>query len=64
MKETLRLTIRQDGSVVEQVEGVYGTHCENLTSNIEKQLGSVSFKEQTSDYYRTDKNKQEQHVTL
>ena len=64
MKETIRFTIKQDGTVIEQVEGVYGSNCENLTSNIEEKLGVVSFKESTSDYYNKVKNLQTQNVSL
>ena len=64
MKETIRFTIKQDGTVIEQVEGVYGSNCENLTSNIEEKLGVVSFKESTSDYSDKVKNLQTQNVSL
>ena len=64
MKETIKFTISQDGTVTEEVLGIYGDACEKLTSNIEESLGSVYFKESTSDYYRTDKLKQTQNVTL
>ena len=64
MKETIRFTIKQDGTVIEQVEGVYGSNCENLTSNIEEKLGVVSLKESTSDYYNKAKLLETQNVTL
>tara|TARA_B100000686_G_C16523953_1_gene828730 strand:- start:432 stop:626 length:195 start_codon:yes stop_codon:yes gene_type:complete len=64
MKETIRFTIKQDGTIIEKVEGVYGPNCENLTSNIEEKLGVVSFKESTSDYYNKAKNLQTQNVSL
>tara|TARA_B100001123_G_C14476237_1_gene696514 strand:- start:327 stop:521 length:195 start_codon:yes stop_codon:yes gene_type:complete len=64
MKETIRFTIRQDGTVIEKVEGVYGSNCENLTSNIEEKLGVVSFKESTSDYYNKAKLVETQNVSL
>ena len=64
MKETIRFTIRQDGTVIEQVEGVYGSNCENLTSNIEEKLGEVYFKESTSDYYNKSKIVETQNVSL
>ena len=64
MKETIRFTIKQDGTVIEQVEGVYGPNCENLTSNIEEKLGVVSLKESTSDYYNKAKLLETQNVTL
>ena len=64
MKETIRFTIKQDGTVIEQVEGVYGSNCENLTSNIEEKLGEVYFKESTSDYYDKSKIVETQNVSL
>ena len=64
MKETIRFTIKQDGTVIEQVEGVYGSNCENLTSNIEEKLGEVYFKESTSDYYNKSKILETQNVSL
>ena len=64
MKETIRFTIRQDGTVIEQVEGVYGSNCENLTSNVEEKLGEVYFKESTSDYYNQVKITETQNVSL
>ena len=64
MKETIRFTIRQDGTVIEQVEGVYGSNCENLTSNVEEKLGEVYFKESTSDYYNKSKIVETQNVSL
>ena len=64
MKETIRFTIRQDGTVLEKVEGVYGSNCENLTSNIEEKLGVVDFKESTSDYYNKAQILETQNVTF
>ena len=64
MKETIRFTIRQDGTVLEKVEGVYGSNCENLTSNIEEKLGVVDYKESTSDYYNKSKILETQNVTF
>ena len=64
MKETIRFTIKQDGTVIAQVEGVYGSNCENLTSNIEEKLGEVYFKESTSDYYNKSKIVETQNVSL
>ena len=51
-QETIKFTIKQDGTVTEEVLGVYGDACEKLTENIEKKLGVVQFTESTSDRYR------------
>ena len=64
MKETIRFTIKQDGTVLEKVEGVYGSNCENLTSNIEEKLGVVDYKESTPDYYNKAKIIETQNVSL
>ena len=64
MKETIRFTIRQDGTVLEKVEGVYGSNCENLTSSIEEKLGVVDYKESTSDYYNKAQILETQNVSL
>tara|TARA_B100001250_G_scaffold205631_1_gene176508 strand:- start:160 stop:363 length:204 start_codon:yes stop_codon:yes gene_type:complete len=60
MKETIKFTIAQDGTVTEEILGVYGDACEQLTSDIEESLGTVYFKENTSDYY-TQNNVALQH---
>ena len=41
-KETIKFTIRQDGTVLEEVSGVKGTQCLDLTESIENQLGDVN----------------------
>ena len=48
-RESIIFTIRQDGTVIETVEGVYGAECENLTRNIEEKLGEVYFREPTAE---------------
>ena len=55
MKETIKFTIAQDGTVTEEVLGLYGDACEKLTSDIEQSLGAVKFKESKAEYY-TQKN--------
>ena len=37
-KRTLKFNVRQDGTVTEEVIGVTGNACENLTAEIEKKL--------------------------
>ena len=37
-QETIKFTIRQDGTVTEKVMGVVGPNCEKLTERIEKKL--------------------------
>ena len=43
-QETIKFTIKQDGTVTEEVLGVYGDACEKLTENIEKKLGNIQYR--------------------
>ena len=63
-KQTLRFTIRQDGLVTEEVMGVVGNACQDLTRSIEKKLGEVSYVETKTEFYQqqnTQKNVTLQH---
>ena len=53
-KQTLKFTIRQDGYVTEEVTGVQGTQCVNLTEKIENELGDIQWRKETSDYYKQE----------
>tara|TARA_B100000287_G_scaffold284996_1_gene268612 strand:+ start:46 stop:258 length:213 start_codon:yes stop_codon:yes gene_type:complete len=61
-KETIKFIISQDGTVTEEVIGVKGTQCLDLTERIENKLGSVSWRKETPEYYQ--QNTQEENVTL
>ena len=37
-QHTIKFVIKQDGTVTEEVIGVVGNECENLTKNIEEKL--------------------------
>ena len=50
--ETIKFTIRQDGTVTEEVIGVVGDGCQGLTKNIEEKLGEVQRVEHKSSYYQ------------
>ena len=50
-QQTIKFTIRQDGTVTEEVMGVVGNDCENLTKRIEERLGVVERVEHKSEYY-------------
>ena len=63
-QETIKFTIRQDGMVTEEVLGVYGDACENLTKRVEDALGHVHFSQETSDHYVTPTVTEQQNVTL
>tara|TARA_B100000131_G_scaffold135097_1_gene131757 strand:+ start:103 stop:312 length:210 start_codon:yes stop_codon:yes gene_type:complete len=50
-QQTIKFTIRQDGTVTEEVMGVVGNECENLTKRIEERLGVVERVEHKPEYY-------------
>ena len=51
-QHTLKFTIRQDGLVTEEVIGVVGKSCENLTKLIEEKLGQVTYVETKPEFYQ------------
>ena len=50
-KQTLKFTIRQDGLVSEEVIGVIGNSCQDLTKSIEEKLGEVTYIENKPEQY-------------
>ena len=62
-QQTIKFTIRQDGTVTEEVMGVVGNDCENLTKRIEERLGTVQSVEHKPEYY-AQKQTTEEDVTL
>ena len=62
-QQTIKFTIRQDGTVTEEVIGAVGNECESLTKNIEEKLGVVQRVEQKPEYYE-QKQTTEDHVSL
>ncbi len=62
-QQTIKFTIRQDGTVTEEVMGVVGTDCENLTKRIEERLGVVERVERKPEYYQ-QKQTTEENVSL
>jgi len=57
----IKFTIRQDGLVTEEVSGVVGNACENLTKLIEERIGQVTYLETKPEYYQTEQNVTLQH---
>ncbi len=51
-QQSIKFTIRQDGTVTEEVIGVVGPNCEKLTQRIEDKLGNVLQREQKPSYYQ------------
>ena len=57
-QQTIKFTIRQDGTVAEEVSGVVGNECMKITESIEKKLGTSVYIEPKPEYY------QQENVTL
>ena len=57
-QQQIKFTIRQDGLVSEEVVGVVGDACQDLTKSIEEKLGNVTYVETKPEYY------QQENVTL
>ena len=51
-QQTIKFTIKQDGTVTEEVIGALGNECESLTKNIEEKLGVVQRVEHKPEYYQ------------
>tara|TARA_R100001594_G_scaffold60501_1_gene94408 strand:- start:370 stop:579 length:210 start_codon:yes stop_codon:yes gene_type:complete len=61
-QEKIKYIIRQDGSVTEEVIGVKGTQCLDLTEKIENRLGDIEWRKETDEFYQT--TTVEENVTL
>ena len=55
-KHTIKFTIRQDGTVIEEVIGVTGKECLKMTKDIEEKLGEVIQLKPKPEYYQTKEN--------
>ena len=62
-QQTIKFTIKQDGTVTEEVIGVVGNQCESLTKNIEEKLGVGQRVEHKPEYYQ-QKQTTEENVSL
>jgi|TARA_R100000008_G_scaffold65903_1_gene42883 hypothetical protein len=60
-EETIKYTIKQDGTVTEEVLGVSGKSCVDITEDIEIKLGDLKQQIYTADYYDADFN---QDITI
>jgi len=49
--QTIRFRIRPDGRVEEQVRGLSGASCQQLTAGLENRLGAVISQNPTADHY-------------
>ena len=48
----LKFSIRQDGLVTEEVIGVVGNACQDLTKLIEEKIGEVTYVETKPEFYQ------------
>ena len=62
-QQSIKFTIKQDGTVTEEVIGAVGNECERLTKNIEDKLGVVQRVEHKPEYYE-QKQTTEENVSL
>ena len=53
-QQQIKFTIRQDGLVSEEVIGIVGNACQDLTRSIEKKLGKVTYVETKPEYYQQE----------
>tara|TARA_B100000214_G_scaffold44740_1_gene28148 strand:+ start:191 stop:394 length:204 start_codon:yes stop_codon:yes gene_type:complete len=60
-KQSIKFTIRQDGTVIEEVMGAIGNECQDITKSIEEKLGNVTYVETKPEYYQSRKNVTLQH---
>ena len=51
-QQTLKFNIRQDGTVTEEVIGVVGNECQEITAAVEKKLGNVTYVETKPEFYQ------------
>ena len=62
MPKSIKFTIRQDGTVTEEVTGTVSNECEELTKLIDNKLGTVTQKLYKPEYYQ--QKIQEENVSL
>tara|TARA_B000000557_G_scaffold118322_1_gene95977 strand:- start:2992 stop:3195 length:204 start_codon:yes stop_codon:yes gene_type:complete len=51
MKESIKFTIAQDGTVTQEVQGVIAGECLNMTKEIEEQLGTLQTRQFKPEFY-------------
>jgi hypothetical protein len=52
-QQKIKFTIRQDGTVSEEVFGTVGNECQDITKSIEERLGNVTYIETKPEYYQS-----------
>jgi len=61
-KRDIIITIGPDGNIQLTVEGVAGSDCVDFTRFLEEELGDVTDREFTSDYYKAEE--EEEHISV
>ena len=56
MAKRIKFTIRQDGTVTEEVMDAVGNECEGLTSEVEKNIGDVVSRIHKPEDYQKQEN--------
>tara|TARA_B100001996_G_scaffold155525_1_gene118426 strand:- start:364 stop:564 length:201 start_codon:yes stop_codon:yes gene_type:complete len=54
MTQRIKITIDQNGTVSEEVFGVIGNECQDITKALEEKLGDVIYVETKPEYYQTN----------
>jgi len=52
--QKIKFTIKQDGTVLEEVSGVVGNSCLEITRSIQEKLGRVIYIEPKPEFYEQD----------
>ena len=52
--QQIEFIIKPDGTVEEKVTGVSGAACEEITAAIERELGDVTKRDRTGDFYNNN----------
>jgi hypothetical protein len=58
-KERIDVWISPEGAITLDAVGYTGSNCEEATRFLEESLGTVGRKQRTRDYYRRQKNQQQ-----
>ena len=59
---TIKFTIKADGNLEEEVQGVSGHECKGITNPIEKEVGTVIGRDYLPSFFITDSNSSEANI--
>ena len=59
---TIKYTIKPDGNVEEEVQGVVGHACQRITKSIEDEVGDVVSRDHLASFFVTDSNPTETNI--